>query len=176
MITSSRPLPEIDGNGCTIRELLAGRKYSINYYQREYKWSHTKYAQRRRKGYEIEHIWADHSERHVEKFAHPSESAEHRNHIGGLQLLPKSFNANYGDPPCAEKRKHYLNQNLLACSLYVQAYDHNPGFRRLIAQSGLSFRAHAEFKNVDLDARQDLYRRFAGRIWDPERLAREAAS
>ena len=131
MITSSRPLPEIDGNGCTIRELLAGRKYSINYYQREYKWSHTKYAQRRRKGYEIEHIWADHSERHVEKFAHPSESAEHRNHIGGLQLLPKSFNANYGDPPCAEKRKHYLNQNLLACSLYVQAYDHNPGFRRL---------------------------------------------
>lgn len=29
---------EIDGKGRTIRELLAGRKYSIDYYQREYKW------------------------------------------------------------------------------------------------------------------------------------------
>ncbi|MGH2852999.1 MAG: DUF262 domain-containing protein [Solirubrobacteraceae bacterium] len=29
---------EIDGKGKTIRELLASRKYSIDYYQREYKW------------------------------------------------------------------------------------------------------------------------------------------
>src|ERR1700729_451148 len=29
---------EIDGKGKTVRELLAGRKYSIDYYQREYKW------------------------------------------------------------------------------------------------------------------------------------------
>ena len=28
----------IDGKGRTVRELLAGRKYSIDYYQREYKW------------------------------------------------------------------------------------------------------------------------------------------
>ena len=34
-----RRLPrEIDGKGRTVRELLAGRKYSIDYYQREYKW------------------------------------------------------------------------------------------------------------------------------------------
>ena len=34
-----RHLPrEIDGKGRTVRELLAGRKYSIDYYQREYKW------------------------------------------------------------------------------------------------------------------------------------------
>ena len=33
-----RPSREIDGKGRTIRELLAGRKYSIDYYQREYKW------------------------------------------------------------------------------------------------------------------------------------------
>jgi uncharacterized protein with ParB-like and HNH nuclease domain len=33
--TSSR---EIDGKGRTVRELLTGRKYSIDYYQREYKW------------------------------------------------------------------------------------------------------------------------------------------
>jgi uncharacterized protein with ParB-like and HNH nuclease domain len=38
MNTISRPSREIDGKGRTVRELLAGRKYSIDYYQREYKW------------------------------------------------------------------------------------------------------------------------------------------
>ena len=137
---------------------------------------YAEYAQRGRQGYEIEHIWADRSERHVEEFAHPSEFAEYRNHIGGLVLLPKSFNGSYGDLPYAEKRGHYLSQNLLARSLHEQAYDHNPGFRRFIAKSGLPFRAHAEFKKVDLDARQNLYRQLAERIWDPERLTQEAAS
>jgi uncharacterized protein with ParB-like and HNH nuclease domain len=34
-----RHLPrEIDDKGRTVRELLTGRKYSIDYYQREYKW------------------------------------------------------------------------------------------------------------------------------------------
>lgn len=134
------------------------------------------YAQRGRKGYEIEHIWANHSERHVEEFSHPNEFAEYRNHIGGLLLLPKSFNASYGDLPYAEKRGHYQSQNLLACSLHEHAYDHNPGFRRFIEKSGLPFHAHAEFKKMDLDERQELYRRLAERVWDPERLAREAIS
>jgi len=132
------------------------------------------YAQRGKKGYEIEHIWANHAERHTDEFSHPSEFAEYRNRIGGLVLLPKSFNASYGDSPYQEKREHYLGQNLLARSLHEQAYDHNPGFKRLVAESGLPFRAHAEFKKADLDSRQELYRRLAERIWNPERLQREA--
>ena len=36
---------EIDGKGRTIRELLAGRKYSIDYYQREYKWQQKQVAE-----------------------------------------------------------------------------------------------------------------------------------
>ena len=47
--------------------------------------------------YEVEHIWADHPERHADEFSHPADFAEHRNRIGGLLLLPKSFNASYGD-------------------------------------------------------------------------------
>ncbi len=137
---------------------------------------YAEYAQRGKKGYEIEHIWADHAERHADEFAHPSEFAEYRNRIGGLVLLPKSFNASYGDLPYAEKREHYLGQNLLARSLREQAYDHNPGFLRFIQDSGLPFRAHPDFKKVDLDARQDLYRQLAERIWSAERLADEAAS
>src|SRR5271165_7002154 len=38
MLSERRAPREIDGKGKTVRELLAGRKYSIDYYQREYKW------------------------------------------------------------------------------------------------------------------------------------------
>jgi hypothetical protein len=137
---------------------------------------YAEYVQRGRKGYEIEHVWADHPERHADEFAHPSEFQEYRNRIGGLVLLPKSFNASYGDLPYAEKREHYAGQNLLARSLHERAYDHNPGFKRFIEASGLPFRAHAEFRKADLDARQVLYQRLAERIWNPARLAEEAAS
>jgi hypothetical protein len=137
---------------------------------------YAEYAQRGKKGYEIEHVWADHPERHRDEFGHPSEFQEYRNRIGGLLLLPKSFNASYGDLPYADKRGHYAGQNMLARSLHESAYDHNPGFKRFIAESGLPFRAHAEFRKADLDARQALYQQLAERIWSPERLAREAAS
>jgi hypothetical protein len=137
---------------------------------------YTEYAHRGRKGYEIEHVWAAHPERHVDEFAHPGEFSVYRDRIGGLLLLPKSFNASYGDMPYPEKRKHYLTQNLLAKSLHEQAYDHNPGFRRFIEESGLPFRPHPEFKKADLDARQRLYQGLAERIWNPDRLAEEAAS
>jgi hypothetical protein len=137
---------------------------------------YAEYAQRGRKGYEIEHIWADHAARHTDEFAHPSEFQEYRNRIGGLLLLPKSFNASYGDLPYAEKREHYLGQNLLARSLHEQAYDHNPGFRRFLEESRLPFQAHREFKKADLDARQTLYQNLAMTIWSPDRLAQEAAS
>ena len=91
MTTPSRPPRAIGGKGCTIRELIAGRKYSIGYRQREYKCPHTKYAQRGRKGYEIEQFWVDNSQRHVERFAHLREFAKHRNDIRGFLLLPKNF-------------------------------------------------------------------------------------
>lgn len=133
------------------------------------------YIQRRGKnGYEVEHIWANHPERHEDEFSHPTEFAEYRNRIGGLFLLPKSFNASYGDKPYADKREHYFGQNLLVRSLHEKAYEHNPGFRKFLEETGLPFKAHAEFRKADLDARQDLYRRIAERIWDPEILLREA--
>jgi hypothetical protein len=137
---------------------------------------YAEYVQRGKKGYEIEHIWADQPERHTDEFAHPSEFQEYRNRIGGLLLLPKSFNASYGDLPYAEKREHYVGQNLLARSLHEKAYDHNPGFLRFIERSGLPFRPHAQFKKVDLDARQALYQKLAERIWDPAVLDDEATS
>jgi hypothetical protein len=137
---------------------------------------YSEYAQRGRKGYEVEHVWANHPDRHVDEFSHSSDFQEYRNRFGGLLLLPKSFNASYGDLPYGIKREHYLTQNLLAQTLHEGAYDHNPGFKRFIADTGLPFRAHAEFKKADLDARQKLYLSLAERIWSPERLDVEAVS
>lgn len=135
---------------------------------------YVEYIRRGKNGYEVEHIWADHPERHKDEFTHPADFDEYRNHIGGLLLLPKSFNASYGDLPYANKREHYVKQNLLAQSLHEKAYEHDPGFRKFVKTSGLSFQPHKEFKKADLDARQELYRQLAEQIWNPENLLHEA--
>ncbi len=135
---------------------------------------YAEYITRRGKnGYEVEHIWANHFERHADEFGHPSEFAEYRNRIGGLLLLPKSFNASYGDLPYATKREHYLKQNLLAQSLHELAYENDPGFKRFVAQSGLPLRPHAEFRKADLEARQALYQQLADCVWSHDNLLRE---
>ncbi len=123
--------------------------------------------------FEVEHIWADHPERHADEFGHAADFAEYRNRIGGLLLLPKSFNASYGDLTYEKKLPHYNAQNLLARSLNPQCYDHNPGFRRFVQESGLPFKEHSQFKKADLDERGLLYRQLAERIWNPDDLLRE---
>ena len=151
MTKPSRPPREIDGRGRTIRELLAGRKYSIDYYQREYKWQQK----------QVTELIDDLASKFLE------------NHEEGNE---RSAVAEYGDLPYVEMRGHYLSQNLLARCFHEPVYNHNPGFRRLIAESGLAFRAPAASQKLDLDAQQELYRQLAERIRDPERLAWEAAS
>ena len=126
--------------------------------------------------YEIEHIWADHFERHRDEFQHEADFAEYRNRIGGLLLLPKSFNASYGDLPYKDKLEHYYGQNLLPQSLHQKCYSRNPGFINYIERSGLPFRPHPEFKREDLDARQSLHQRIAEEIWNPDLLEQEARS
>ena len=45
MTTERRQPREVDGKGRTVRELLGGRKYAIDYYQREYKWQSKQVAE-----------------------------------------------------------------------------------------------------------------------------------
>lgn len=77
-------------NGRQIHRLLAR---FIDYLETSagYASRYDEYAQRGRKGYEVEHIWADHPERHREEFSHPSEFHEYRNRIGGLLLFAKKL-------------------------------------------------------------------------------------
>jgi len=138
---------------------------------------YAEYAKRGGKdGYEIEHVWADHHERHTDEFAHPSEFADYRNRVGDLLLLPKSFNASFGDMEYAEKMPHYRGQNLLAASLCPETYVNNPGFRRFITETGLPLETRPEFKKADVDARQELYTQLAGLVWNIARLETAAVS
>jgi hypothetical protein len=125
---------------------------------------------RRTGRFEIEHIWADHYERHTDEFTSPADFYKYRDHIAGLLLLPKNFNASYGDLTYEDKLPHYNAQNLLARSLHPRCYDHNPGFLQFRARSGLRFAPHAQFKKADLDARAMLYRQIAECVWNPNDL------
>lgn len=120
--------------------------------------------------YEIEHLWANHFERHADEFAHAQEFASHRNRIGGLILLPKKINASLNDKTYADKVAHYQKENLLARSLHSACYEHNPGFLQMKVRTGLPFKAFDQFKRADFDARFEAYRGIAEALWSVDRL------
>ena len=128
------------------------------------------YFQQGTSRYEVEHIWADHFDQHIDEFSNEIEFKEYRDYIGGLLLLPKKVNGSLNDMPYDEKRDHYLKENLLAQTLHEKTYQRNPGFLQFVEKSKLPFQAHPKFKKTDLDARQRLYQLLAEQIWNPERL------
>lgn len=120
--------------------------------------------------YEVEHIWANHPRRHSDEFEHAADFADHRNLIGDLLLLPKKFNASYGDMPYERKLKHYNAQNLLARSLNSECYKNNPGFRQFLDRTGLPFTSYDDFTAQAVLDRGALYSRVAQHIWNPDDL------
>jgi uncharacterized protein with ParB-like and HNH nuclease domain len=106
------------GEAKTVRELLSNRKYSVDFYQREYKWeqkqihelvddltgkflkdhqpAHGRGAVESHRHYFLGPIVISHRDNRLDEFHNEDDFAEHRNRIGGLLLLPKSFNASYG--------------------------------------------------------------------------------
>ena len=140
---------------------------------------YTKYVARSGKhAFEIEHIWANHYDRHTHEFDSSAAFGEYRNRLGGLLLLPKLINASLGDKDYAHKVEIYLTQNLLARSLHKKCYQNNPGFRQMVQRTGLPFRAfyraeegeESVFAKDDLEERFQLYRQIAEQLWSVERL------
>ena len=117
------------------------------------------------KQFEIEHIWADKYERHIDEFPQKADFINFRNRLGDLVLLPRGTNQSYGDKEYAEKHKHYVKENLLVQSLTPLAYENNPNFTNLINATGLSFKPHGSFKKEDIEARQALYQAICEQIW-----------
>lgn len=126
-----------------------------------------------KKPYEIEHIWADHYERHTDEFASKEDFAFYRNRIGNLLLLPGDINKSINDSPYEKKLPVYSQQNVLARSLDAQCYQNNPGFLAYTHSHNLPFRPYATFSKADLDARQHLYRLLCEEIWSPARFDKE---
>lgn len=129
------------------------------------------YLKRKGKGaFEIEHIWANKFDRFADEFTSEAEFQEYRNRIGGLLLLPKSFNASYGAMTYEEKLPHYNGQNIFARTLCPLAYESNPGFKTLNGELGGAFKTYPAFRKAQLDERQEAVRRLAAKIWSAERL------
>jgi uncharacterized protein with ParB-like and HNH nuclease domain len=117
--------------------------------------------------FEVEHVWANKYERHVDEFPSESDFLQFRNRFGALLLLPKSFNASFGALPYAEKVTHYRGQNQLAQSLALGVGPHNPNLRRKSEQLRTPIEAHRDsFNKQDVDERQKLYQEMCEVIWD----------
>ena len=118
------------------------------------------------KPFEIEHIWANHFDRHQDEFDQVHAFDATRNNIGGLILLPRGTNQSYGDKTYTEKQPHYEQQNLLVQSLCEKTYENNPNFLSMVQRLNLPFKAHPEFKTADIQARHKLYQAICEQIWD----------
>lgn len=131
-------------------------------------------SRERKHPFEIEHIWANHPERHPEFTS--EEFSDTRNRFGGLLLLPKDFNASYGDATYPDKLVHYFGQNLVARSLHTQCYQHNPTLLNLIHESDLPFSPiPGEFTVDSLRDRQLLYRSLCELVWNPANFGFEVS-
>lgn len=130
-------------------------------------------SRNRKHPFEIEHIWANHPERHPE-FSSEQAFKDNRNRFGGLLLLPKDFNASYGDATYPEKLIHYFGQNILARSLHPRCYEHNPTFLSITSDFDLSFAPiPGEFTLNSFSDRQLLYRSLCEVVWDPANFGLE---
>ena len=158
-------------NGPQVHRLLARMTEYVET-QSNGKTDYAHYAHRstRKGGYQIEHLWANHPDRHTDEFNYPSEFEAYRNRIGGLVLLPSQDNASLSDKTFAEKVQHYSKQNMLAYSLLPIAYENNPGFVQFLKATDLPFKPMLEFRKGDLDDRQRLYMELASLCWSPNRL------
>jgi len=129
------------------------------------------YLARERK-WQIEHVFANHPDRHPEVDALTFRLT--RNRIGGLGLLPASDNASVRDLPFGEKTTWYRSHTTLLAALAPNHEHRNPALRRLRTSHGLDsvlrgFGPSTPMTEV-VDVRADLYIRLARRIWDPARL------
>lgn len=117
------------------------------------------------KPFQIEHIWADKFSEHTDEFDQKHEFDRYRNHLGDLVLLPQGTNQSYGDKSYTEKLDHYIKANLLVQSLCPLTYKNNPNFLNMKDRLNLPFQPHPEFKKVDIEKRQELYKQICEQIW-----------
>jgi Protein of unknown function DUF262/Restriction Enzyme Adenine Methylase Associated/Protein of unknown function (DUF1524) len=125
------------------------------------------------RSWQIEHIFADHAERHPE-IDDPLVFRALRNRLGVLVLLPRRDNNSINDLPYAEKIKTYSRQNDLAAVLNKDHQGRNPTLRDFARSAGVEslfrpFSPQSKLQEI-AEVRQELYLRLCEQIWDPARL------
>ena len=114
---------------------------------------------------EVEHIWSNHFDQHMDEFQSEDDFDNARNNIGDLLVLPKSFNASYGDSPYSVKVVQYFSQNILAQTLNANKYINNPGFDKFFKRSNLNFKPYSEFTKQSVSDRAELYKAILAWNW-----------
>ncbi len=122
--------------------------------------------------WQIEHLFANHVERHPE--LDELRFRLLRNRLGGLGLLPPSDNASAGDLPFGEKVAWYARHTALLAALAPDYERRHPALRRLRTSHGLAghlrgFGASTPLQKV-IETRAELFRLLFQRIWNPETL------
>ncbi len=120
------------------------------------------------KQFEIEHIWADKYEEHVDEFSQKNDFQNYRNSIGALILLPQGTNQSFNSDKYADKIEHYLKENTYAQTLHQTYYAKNPNFLLSDVVTNLAFKAHPEFKKADVEYRNKLVQRICEKLWSTD--------
>ena len=125
------------------------------------------------RSWQIEHIFADHAERHPE-INDPLVFRALRNRLGVLVLLPRRDNNSINDLPYPDKIKTYSRQNDLAAVLNKDHQGRNPTLRDFARRAGVEslfrpFSPQSKLQEIT-EVRQELYLRLCEQIWDPAGL------
>lgn len=124
--------------------------------------------------WEIEHLWANHPERHTAEISDPAAYRALRSRIGALVLLPARDNKSLNDMPFAEKVSRYGRQNSLVAVLDPAYRRNHPDLRDFVKDNGIEkyFRSFGPKDSITtiVTARTELYRLLCLRIWDPHGL------
>lgn len=126
--------------------------------------------------YEIEHLFTAKPGVHDTETPAEAEYGKLRNRVGGLVLLSGDENASLGGASLTDKVNNYVRFNWLAASVHPGSYrpPGNVAFRKFVDDSAwkdkfLPYQAGDSVEKY-IDARADLYRAIATRIWSPARL------
>ena len=115
--------------------------------------------------FEIEHIWGNNFDNYTDEFEQENDFQDWRNSIGALLLLPNGTNQSFSSDKYEDKLDHYIKENTYAQTLHPSYYEKNPNFLNSPLIKDLNFKAHLEFKKIDIEERQKLVQRICEQLW-----------
>lgn len=120
--------------------------------------------------YDREHVIPDKFEDYRTGFASLEEFNTFRWKLGNLILLKLDKNRSYQDMAYIDKRKYYLQNNIIAQSFHEDCYQNNPKFLDFYKSRGYAFRYYLNFGKNEILERQSLYQAMAFDIWSEDNL------